>query len=628
MEDTRRHYFRAGIGAAQALVSVLLVVVVAIPSPAAAQPSEEELKRYEGDYRLQVTPDPFGFFVKDGTLYLKEGGLGGDGQEVPLTYEDGKFVISPGHPNAFEFKQVDGEVRLYLHSGSSVFEGKPIGDDEMVGGEIFDLSDPEAWEQYWADLRDQGLTSQEMRQRYLSDIAEELGMTVPELEQEIEAKTPYWFFMFRAPTRVPEVFEVFLSVGMYEGFIPKALEWQIRGDKLIEEIRADEHIKVEEIEYSSRIADISPLYADVAYDPTKKNMPIVVIQAGGYKSSRSSILPSIFRMAKQGLFGITVSQRGVDGGAGLDKSDAWVTENYDIIDAIEYVKENYAEYVDPTNVSVWGYSGGCIDSISLATRFPDYFRFIGPYFGQFEWMTEIGPQAQKCLDGTIEDGLRSSLVCHVSKDYGGTPSQVPDNWMARDNMLGVINNPYSHILMFSDIEEGKYTATLGQMREYLAKAEELGYTNIHLNVSDENDTYRWWHAHPGGWDEGGNPDLFYSESLFIPHILNGDYPEPVLSQQGNMVVLGYVDTKPFTVWLGEGNNAVAKLYYELRTHEKVFQLERMSSDPAVRGFIRIPNPHGKRHEVFINGRPAGTVGPEPELEVECGLDDTVVVREL
>ena len=111
--------------------------------------------------------------------------------------------------------------------------------------------------------------------------------------------------------------------------------------------------------------------------------------------------------------------------------------------------------------------------------------------------------------------------------------------MARNNMLGVINNPYSHILMFSDIEEGKYTATLGHMREYLAKAEELGYTNVHLNVSDENDQYRWWHAHPGGWDEGGNPDLFASESLFIPHILNGDYPEPVLSQQGNMVVLGY-----------------------------------------------------------------------------------------
>ena len=76
-----------------------------------------------------------------------------------------------------------------------------------------------------------------------------------------------------------------------------------------------------------------------------------------------------------------------------------------------------------------------------------------------------------------------------------------------------------------------------------------------------------------------------------------------------------------------GNNAVARLYYELRTHEKVFQFERMSSDPEARGVIRIPNPRGTRHEVFINGKAAGTVGPEPILEVECGLDDDVVVRE-
>ena len=371
------------------------------------------------------------------------------------------------------------------------------------------------------------------------------------------------------------------------------------------------------------------MYAEVvAYDPTKRKMPIVVIQAGGYRSSsRLSIIPSIFRMAKMGLFGVTVSKRGRNGGAGADQMDAWAKEVHDIVDAIEYVKENYADYVDPTNVNVWGYSGGSIDAISLASRFPDYFRFIGPYFGQFEWMTELGSQAQAYLDGTIPEGLRSSLIYNVIEDYGGTPSQVPDNWMARNNMLAVVNNRYSHTLMFSDIEEGKYTATLGQMRQYLATAEELGYSNVHLNVSDEGDPYRWWYAHPGGWDAGGNPDLFSSENLCVPHILNGDYPEPVLSQQGNLVVLGYVKTKPFTVWLGDGGNAVAKLYYELRSHEKVFQFDRMSSDSEVRGVLRIPNPNGTRHEVFINGRPAGTVGPDPELEVGFGLDDTVVIQE-
>lgn len=594
-----------------------------------AKISEEELKLYEGDYKLTVSPDPLGFFVKDGKLYFKEGGLAGDGQTVPLIYKDGKFKISEGHPNAFEFKIVDGKVKFTLYAAGRPFEGKRMAKDAPQGGKILDLSKPKVWEQYFTNLRAQGLSSQEIRQKYLSDIAEELGITVAELEKEIDARTPYWFFMLRAPTRIPEVFEAFLSVGVYKGFVPKPLEWQIRGKKLIEKLRAGNYITVKEITFSSSIMDIFPLYAEVAFDSTKRNMPIVVVQAGGYRtSSRLSIIPSIFRLARQGLFGVTVSKRGRNGGAGLDKTDAWATEVHDIIDAIEHVKKHYAQYIDPTNVNVWGYSGGCIDSISLATRFPDYFRFIGPYFGQFEWTSEVKPYEKEYLEEGIPEGLRSTLMGNIIKDHSGLPFQAPDNWMARNNLLGVINNPYSHILMFSDAEEGKYTRTLGHMREYLTKAEELGYTNVHLNVSQEGDPYRWWHAHPGGWDEGGNPDLFYSESLFVPHILNDDYPMPVLADQGQMVVLGYVKTKLFFVWLGEGNNAVARLYYELRTHEKVFKFERMSKNPDVRGVLRIPNPHGKRHKIFINGLAVGTAGPEPEIRIEFGLDDTVTIREI
>ena len=46
-----------------------------MPISQEAEISEEELKRYEGNYRLDVAPDPLGFFVKNGKLYLKEGGL-------------------------------------------------------------------------------------------------------------------------------------------------------------------------------------------------------------------------------------------------------------------------------------------------------------------------------------------------------------------------------------------------------------------------------------------------------------------------------------------------------------------------------------------------------------------------
>ena len=284
MKPAPSHFARFPV----AVATLLLALSAPWPQPALAQDPPTDLGQYEGNYRLPILADPMGFFVRDGTLHLKEGGLGGDGQEVPLIYRDGRFVIGPAHPNAFEFRIVDGEVRLVLHAGGNEFEGERIVGELPRGGEIFNLSDAEVWEQYWTDLRNEGLTSQQMRERYLSAVAEELGIPIPELEREIEEKTPYWFFLLRAPTRIPEVFEAFLSVGVFQGLAPKPLEWQIRGDSLIERLRADEHISVEEVAFSSSIADISPMYGEVAYDPTKRKMPIVVIQAGGDRTSASS----------------------------------------------------------------------------------------------------------------------------------------------------------------------------------------------------------------------------------------------------------------------------------------------------------------------------------------------------
>lgn len=510
---------------------------------------------------------------------------------------------------------------------AALFEGERVVGAFPPGGEPFDLSDPEAWERYWTDLREEGLTSREMRERYLSGIAGEAGIPIPELERRIEEWTPYWFFVSRAPERIPGTFEAFLSVGVVRGLAPKPRAWQIRGDSLIGKLRADGQINVERIAYSSSILDISPLCAEVAYDPAGRRMPIVVIQARGYLgSSRLSIIPSICRMARQGLFGVTVSKRGRDGSAGADRTDAWATEVHDIIDAIEHVKREYGEYVDPANINIWGYGGGGVDAISAVARFPDYFRFVGPYFGPFEWRTTLGSREEAYLGEEIEEGVHTRDMYDVIDDHGGPPSRVPDNWMVRDNLLAVVNNRYSHTLMFSDIEEGRYTPTLGQMKEYLATARKLGYTNIHLNVSDGNDRHRWWHAHPGGWDEGGNPDLFASEALFVPHILNGDYPAPVLARQGDLVVLGYLRTRRFSVWLGEGDNAVAGLSYELGGHEKVFRFERMTSTAEVRGVLSIPNPDRVEYDVFVNGRPAGGAGPETELEIGFDLDERIVIR--
>ncbi len=89
--------------------------------------TEEDLKRIEGNYKIDMHPEAFGFFVKNGELYLKMGGIEGSGQEVPLIYQgEGKFVISADHPNVFQFEIAGEEVKFTLYAMGSAIQGKRL----------------------------------------------------------------------------------------------------------------------------------------------------------------------------------------------------------------------------------------------------------------------------------------------------------------------------------------------------------------------------------------------------------------------------------------------------------------------------------------------------------------------
>jgi len=101
-------------------VAALLVLTALFPGPLSAAPafSEAELHRIEGDYTVTVYPKPFGFLVQEGRLFLKVGGVAGEGRAVPLlSKEDGRFVLSEGHPNAFRHYSswtLDFDSRTFL----------------------------------------------------------------------------------------------------------------------------------------------------------------------------------------------------------------------------------------------------------------------------------------------------------------------------------------------------------------------------------------------------------------------------------------------------------------------------------------------------------------------------------
>jgi len=390
----------------------------------------------------------------------------------------------------------------------------------------------------------------------------------------------------------------------------------------IQRLREDKEIVVEEIAYRSSVEDLYPLYAEVAYDPKLKNLPVVVYQHGDYPGTRLGTVPGIYDLAKKGIFGISVSKRGRDGSAG--KGDSFGKETYDIYDAVEYVKEHYAPYIDQDNINITGGSGGGMDTISAMVHFPDYFRvaapFVGPpdlehWFRQMERVIKVLEQMAKEIGGQAAGSW--SLISQMIEGFGGLPSQVPDNYLARNWVLGAINNPYTLIHIFWDAEDGAAPSITERSQAYLEETQKLGFTNVNLHYSQRGDKLRFLH-----WGVADNTFVWH---YFLPVIMSKSHPIPVLADAGRLVVLGFIKTEKFLIWLGEGNDAVAKVDYGLSPGGASFYFRRLSQDTSKRGELTYYNPERKSYTVLVNDEMVKEGIDSPEIKVEFGLDDRVIV---
>ncbi|RKY57722.1 MAG: hypothetical protein DRP95_06670 [Candidatus Latescibacterota bacterium] len=320
-------------------------------------------------------------------------------------------------------------------------------------------------------------------------------------------------------------------------------------------------MRTETITYRSSVDGTSPLYMDVAYDDTKSNLPIVVVMHG-YRGSRGDLSGTLQRLAEQGLFAAAPDMRGYGDSDG--RRDSGGVEVMDIYDAITCVKESFGNRVDGRNLNIMGYSGGGGNVFSCVVRFPDLFRCAVSFFG----VSDYGYWYEHTENPEVREQLEV--------DIGGNPQDVPDRYMARNSLLGAVNNPYTAFYLFWDEEESLCPPHFN--REYYRRAQELGYTNVYPYESHPGDPRRWRHGYPEDV-----PDLIAAEEYFLPGILAGRYPPPEMVPRGRLVVLGYVRTRNFSIWLGDGGNAVVECRYLWTDRERRFFFRRLSSDPEVRG---------------------------------------------
>jgi len=235
--------------------------------------------------------------------------------------------------------------------------------------------------------------------------------------------------------------------------------------------------------YQSTLDNLN-LRIDVSYNPQNNHAPIVLVLHG-----YSGPFPGediIERLAQKGVFAIKAYKRGSTKGdirfSDVVPDDSG-RETRDFVDAVEYVKANFSQYVDPENVNVIGYSGGGGNTYSLLGKFPDYFRSAAIYFG----MSDYGDDP---VYGWYNNGAAGGQGGNGVGDYrpiiesriGGAPSAVPANYRARDMSLAAKNNPYTQIHLFYDKDEKICPVTHAE--RYTNNA--AGFTNIISHISDEN----------------------------------------------------------------------------------------------------------------------------------------------
>jgi len=367
-----------------------------------------------------------------------------------------------------------------------------------------------------------------------------------------------------------------------------------------------------EITYSSTIAnDLNgplDLRAELNFDASKTNAPIAVVMHP-YGGVTPQLNANAERLRDAGFFVVSPTMRGQGGSDG--SRDSGGAEIYDIFDAVEYVKATYPQYVDPTNISITGYSGGGGNVMSALTKLPDYFRAGSAYFG----MSDYGYDTTNgWFFNGADAGNKASLLPDIGDPTTNDPA-VQDRYMARASNLASKNNPYSEIHLFVNADETNVPPI--NMTSYrdnaVAAASYAGeFNNIHVHiggsgdyvdfnsnsVNDANELQDWPHQLPTADQQHA------AEAWYLSRLLDGSIAQPSLDLEDTFFVAGFVRTERFRLWLGDGQNAAADLVYDLSGNTWSFELSLLSNDQSVEGSILIDTASFAGQEVtaLLNGQ--------------------------
>jgi len=296
-----------------------------------------------------------------------------------------------------------------------------------------------------------------------------------------------------------------------------------------------------QFQFISSVDGTGPLYGDATFESAGGKRPVIAVMQG-FSGDRSPVKPDVERLAAKGLFAVSVDARGRGLSAG--RRDCGAVEIADIVDGLHHAITLFPQYADETNLNVVGYSGGGANALSLVTKFPDLFRVAVSYFGISDYAL------------WYEFGGRPDCDEIMRADLEGTPAERPREYEARSSLRAARNALCTEVHLYWDEEETGCPPMLNT--RFKAACDALGYRNCFVHESRKTDPVRWHHGYTTNW-----PELIEAEKEFVPRILSGAVPEPRLPKKGRLAVPGFVITRHFQLWVGNGKHGVADVEYDV-----------------------------------------------------------------
>lgn len=240
---------------------------------------------------------------------------------------------------------------------------------------------------------------------------------------------------------------------------------------------------------------------------------------------------------------IEVDMRGRAYSQGKPDCNGW--ELYDVIDAVNFAREYYRDYIkDPDIVYFEGGSGGGGNAFGIIGKFPDFFSAATALCG----ISDYEMWYRNDSIGEFRDEMDVWIGC--------SPDENPEAYRSRSGLYLLEN---LHTPLFIAHGETDIRVPAEQSRKYVARAAELGKSNL-VDYMEMKGV--------GTREHYGNATQEQIQSIY-------DFSEsnrkknrtPVeINNKGRMVIAGYLFTKKFSVVL-DSIVKVAVLDYDIGKNE-------------------------------------------------------------